>query len=491
MIVQNLQESKARQDSPFVNIQKYKTNREAADAGLLLWRKNFSVFILFFALPFWITAFLLRIALPGNYQYFSWLIIWFLKPLFDRIILHIISIRFFDKDADVKRLSLGLGKSILRGLAGDLLWRRFSPLRAAIMPVRVLERNLKTGKSAALRRQLLKKGGIDFCLVLTLWAVSVEIALLFGETVFFITFAELFMQGLAAFFNDFLEIEIIYYAAWCLNIILVETIYVCMGFCLYINSRIEVEGWDIEIKFREFAKEKQHNKLSGNAKPAILAAFFICVFLFMPEKSYAQNNLPAVPLDQLHEILDSPEFGRTEDSWGIRFKSRSQESDLPDINSELTERIQKISARVLQLLLIGIIAAAMVFLFFYLRNNKLIRSGMKKQSKETMLYDKYAEDPKQLLEKALAFYEKGDTRLGWGYCTAAAIKSWAYHGITFAPNATESDCAAAVNSMNNNNPNAQKFDRLIKNWVYLVYAGRLPAEGSFEDAVAFVKAQYG
>jgi hypothetical protein len=36
---------------------------------------------------------------------------------------------------------------------------------------------------------------------------------------------------------------------------LVETLYVCMGFSLYINSRIEVEGWDIEITFRSFAEK--------------------------------------------------------------------------------------------------------------------------------------------------------------------------------------------------------------------------------------------
>ena len=74
---------------------KHTSSREAADSGLLLWRENFFYFIPLFAIPLWILAFSLRIFLPADFQYYSWLIIWLLKPLFGRLILHVISIRFF------------------------------------------------------------------------------------------------------------------------------------------------------------------------------------------------------------------------------------------------------------------------------------------------------------------------------------------------------------------------------------------------------------
>ena len=153
--------------------------QEAADAGILLWRKNFIYFLPLYAIPFWITAFSLRL-IPGNLIYLSWLIMWLLKPLFDRIILHIVSVKFFDKEADLKKLCQGLGKSIRRGLIGDLLWRRFSPVRSAMMPVRVLEKNIKTSKGIKERKKLLEKGGLGYCFILTIWGIAVEIALFSG-----------------------------------------------------------------------------------------------------------------------------------------------------------------------------------------------------------------------------------------------------------------------------------------------------------------------
>jgi len=530
IIEQNTAESGAapfNQDSSFYGIQKHRNSREAADAGLLLWRQNFTLFLLFFALPFWVIAFSLRLIFPGNLKYICWLLIWFLKPLFDRIILHIISIRFFDKDANVKRLFQGLWKNIRRGLAGDLLWRRFSPLRPAVMPVRVLERNLKTGKSILQRKQILKKGGIDYCFLITIWAVSVEIILLAGEIIFFIAAAEIFAQGFISSIDSMLDLEILIYAAWCLNIILIETIYVCMGFSLYINSRIEVEGWDIEIKFRGFAEKKRRSlnllnnqkntgsyiENAGNGTINIALIIIFSVYLLMSVKTFAEDTPHAntenflVPYEELQAILNSPDFGDEEETWGIRFKSKSREENFPDINSELIDRLQKISAHILRFLLIGIIAGLIVFLIIYFKKNKLI-TVKKKNIAENTVFNNHSEDPKYLLEKALRFHEQGEIRLCWGYCAAAAIRSWTvYKGIAFPPNATENDCAAIINSFANDNSNAllensspaqsdtkaaaQKFDILIKNWVRLVYAGKLPPDGSFEEAVNFVRVQYG
>jgi len=228
-------------------------SREAADTGLLIWRKNFVFFLPFFAIPFWMCAFLLRL-LPEKMLYLSWLILWLLKPFFDRSVLHIISVRFFESNAGMKRLVKGLGKSLWRGLLGDLLWRRFSPLRSAMMPFRVLEPQNKPGRETEKRKELLKFGGLKYCFFLTLWGISLEAALLTGEYLFFGMLSELFSIGNFQFSLEFFRnAEIYFFAIWCFNYMLVETLYVCMGFSLYINSRINVEGWDMEIMFRNFA----------------------------------------------------------------------------------------------------------------------------------------------------------------------------------------------------------------------------------------------
>jgi len=476
---------------PFELAAGHKDFREAADAGLLLWRKNFTGFLLFFAIPFWICAFALRL-IPGLASYWPWLIIWLLKPLFDRPILHIISVQFFEKDANWKRLRQGLWKSLRRGLLGDLLWRRFSPMRSAMMPMRILEQNPKDRKQFSQRKELLKNGGVSYCSLLTLWGVAVEIVLFFGTLLFLAIISELIMEGFAAsMWQSLKNTEVYFYAIYCFNYMLVEPVYVCMGFSLYINSRIKVEGWDIEIIFRDFAK-----KLKDKSKNVAVVVLFL-LFFFLPLKTFAdsEESFTApdnVPLEKLKAVFDSSDFGGEKDTWGIRLKKPIEKMDFPDFDPDIATRFGKIAALVLRFILIVVIAGLVVFLLYYLRKLKWDRGGGADRPYIKLLHKTHEENPELLLEKALSFHEQGDTRLAWGYCTAAAILSWPfYRGVNFPPNATESDCASLVSSTADgsscNTEEAQIFGGLIKNWVYLAYAERFPPEGSFEEAVTFCK----
>ncbi|MCL2720772.1 MAG: hypothetical protein FWD47_05480 [Treponema sp.] len=453
--------------------------REASDSGILLWRQNFVTFLPFFAIPLWICAFIPRIILPGNYQYLSWLIIWFLKPLFDRIILHIISIRFFDKDANFKRLLKGLWKTLLRGLLGDLTWRRFSPIRSVMMPVRVLEQNIKSRKRFAQRKNNLKKGGIGYCFLLTIWGIAVEIALLFGGYIFFLMINQIMFGG-----NIHLEVgnrEIYVYAAWCINYMLIESLYVCMGFSVYINSRIDIEGWDLEITFRNLA-ENYKNK----SKYTVLAVLLL-TFLFFPVKSHADDQVHEnnnIPIDALQTILDSPDFGEIEYIWSVRPKNQNDEINENRKEYYFPWHLRELIAKILMILLIILFTGFAIFLFIYFYRNKSYRTKSKNSYNATFLKDiNTVLEPKLLLENALRFHEMGNIRLAWGYCTAAAIYSWsAYQNIIFHPNTTENECAALVNSKNDT-AQAKEFSKLIKHWIHLAYAGRLPPDGSFEQAI--------
>jgi hypothetical protein len=463
---------------PFEGYLRRRDAREAADAGLMLWRENFIFFLPFFAIPFWICAFGLRM-LPGNMQYFSWIILWFLKPLFDRPVLHIISVRFFHSNADMKHLLKGLGQTLWRGLLGDLLWRRFSPLRSAMMPVRVLEARKKSGREAEKRNELLKKGGLGYCFLLSFWGLALEAALLVGEILFFSLILQLFDLNYLFSNGDFPgNIEIFIFAAWCFNYMLVETLYVCMGFGVYINSRIEVKGWNLEIMFRSFAEKIKKKKINSG----LILLCLVC--LLVPVKTSADE----IPLEKLQNIFDSPDFGSEEETWGIRLKNPREPRDIPDFNiNPMIERLRWIFAFVLRFILICLIAALAVILFLFARKYKIKNSPAKNYS-ITVPQETLAENPQLLLKKAVDFFEKNDLRMAWGFCTAAAILSWPlYRGIIFPPNATESDCANIVSSTSRTSGEAEVFSELINQWVNFAYAGRLPPAGSFEKAVSFCK----
>jgi len=478
---------------PFDGYLKRKDAYEAADSGIVLWRKNFACFIIFFAIPFWICAFILRL-LPGRLMYLSWIILWYLKPLFDRSILHVISIKFFEPNATLKRLFKGLGKSLYRGLFGDLFLRRFNPFRAAIMPLRVLEQSPVNKKTKIFneRIKLLDKGGLGYSFILTFWGLALEIALLIGELLFILMMANFIGKKLDIYSSEFIiNAENYVFALWCLNYIIVETIYVCMGFSVYINSRIEVEGWDIEIIFKGFAEKLKKKKMLGVL--SILCMFFIFTPAAVSAQQKPQANPGEVPLDKLEKVLASPDFGSEKDAWDIRLKNPpEQKENITIINynyNKFIRWLEHIIASGLRIsIVITVVILAMIIFFITRKYLKKRNAAIKIKPTLTILQDIPQENPHDILKKAIEFYEQGDLRNAWGHCTAAAILLLQlYRGVVFPPNATENDCANIASVKLNGTDSEKHFRSLIKTWINFAYAGRLPSNESFEEAISFCK----
>ncbi|MDR2952398.1 MAG: hypothetical protein LBU82_04065 [Treponema sp.] len=196
------------------------------------------------------------------------------------------------------------------------------------------------------------------------------------------------------------------------------------------------------------------------------------------------------PLEKLHKILDSPDFGGEEDSWGIRFKNKGK---FPEINfNPSIEKLRRVFAIILRLMLIAIISGLIVFLLFYLSKFKAGRTGGRGGSIISSSHDKNYKTPESLLKRAAVFYEQGNERMAWGCCAAAAVLSWTLcHGVVFPVDATESECVELINSKAGDGVDigkAQKFCRLMQNWTNLAYAGKTPPEGSFQEAINFCEA---
>jgi hypothetical protein len=474
---------------PFDGYLRRKDAYEAADSGGLLWRKNFAYFIVFFAIPFWICAFAFRM-LPGKMQYLSWLFMWYLKPFFDRLILQVISIRFFEPKAALKRLFKGLGKTLKNGLAGDLLWRRFSPFRSSTMPLRVLEQSTKNINKYSGRKKLLNMGGLGYGFFLTFWGLALEAVLLIGELFFVMMIARFFGIEIDLFYSDFIvNSEIYFYALWCFNYIIVETIYVCMGFGVYINSRIEVEGWDIEIMFKNFAEKLKKKKALG------VLSIVCLLFIFSPSTAFAENIKPSTeaPLDKLENILTSPDFGGEKDAWDIKLKNPPEKKEKIFISNynhnKLIRQLEQIFASGLRTIIIisSVIAGIIIFIIAVklLKNKNIV---MINKPVISISHESPGENPQELLDKAIELYKQGNLRIAWGHCTAAAIISLKlYRNLVFPPNATENDCAKIAKAKLIVEEEALKFQELIKTWIRFIYAGLYPQEEDFNEAVAFCK----
>ncbi|MDR1373951.1 MAG: hypothetical protein LBJ24_03170 [Treponema sp.] len=493
---------------------------EAADSGILLWRRNLLQLFFFFVLPFLVPA-LTAVFMPLEIPlWVAIAVLWWLKPLFDRFILHIIALRFFEPGASPSRLFKGLGRSLGRGLPGDLLWRRLSPWRSASMPLRTLE-NLK---SAAVRRrkQDLKKGCLNFCILLSILGLGIEGILLLCELSFFSIMVEYLNSPFIRYIANHVSYNVIIFILYCFNYLLLESLYGCMGFGLYINSRVAVEGWDLQLQFQRFTKLRKSP--AGGAGGAALLLFLLPAF-FIPQGVSAQED--PVPLQSLEEVLDSRDFGGEEESWGIRLKQWKEPEEKEPITFNTiswAERMREWIARILRLVL-----AAAVLVLAALSVRRLCKTGQRTRFRKNRFRgdlaggDGASADPGRLLERSRICYARGERREAWAACLAAAIAACEIRwSITFPRNATEYEClalvrawgaaasavprgeAAAYPAANSSLPPGKRdmdlpanpageasqalvrsFADLVKNWIALAYGGLYPGEGALELALDF------
>lgn len=232
-----------------------RTGWEAADMGILLWRTKTFFTIAFFTAPIIITTLIMAIiGFLAPLPFFAkthWIIIctaahFWLAPFYDRFALHVCSKIFFERGISIKSLFHGLAENIVRSLPGDLLWRRFSPIRGVMMPLRILEKLKRTHIPS--RKASLKRGGIYFGAFLTGFCISVEIMLFIGSHI------AVYVIGIITKTNIYINIgSFPCMVILLVNFIIIETLYICMSFSVYINSRIITEGWDLQFAFQKLA----------------------------------------------------------------------------------------------------------------------------------------------------------------------------------------------------------------------------------------------
>jgi hypothetical protein len=463
-----------------------------------LWRRSFRPLLLFPGIPL--------LALAGGLCFVSGvpvfvpgLVLWWLKPLWDRLALHVISIRFFEPDSSLRRLFSDLRGTLLRGLPGDLLWRRFSPWRAARLAVRVLETApVKTSKKNSRRgyRQRISSlngGGLGFCIFLTVFCDALECVVLGGETLFCLIIWYMFSTSLSLETQEFLELfEPAFPIIYAANLALLEGLYVCMGFGLYIRSRMEGEGWDIQLLLQKAVSSAAS---AGHSMFKTLLAVVLFCLLSAPQvfpddaNPSAAGESGAVPMEKLEEILASPDFGGWRETWRIRLK---QEPEFPDEQTgsydfpKLPEEkeLREFMARMLRFILIaaaGGFALYAAWRFFRMEKDRIIAG------KTAKMYGKVsppADDPRGLLGRAQELYGQGSIREAWALCFRGARAACGVsRGVVFPPGATPYNCLALVRDQGRDIPDG--FVRLVRYWVYYAYAGRLPPDGAFEEALGF------
>lgn len=210
------------------------------------------------------------------------LLMWWLKPLFARLPLYVISRGVFGQVPgtwQTLRAQAGFG---LRLMPAYLLWRRLGPARALLMPVDLLEGTAP--EQRRLRRRVLGGPAYGQGCLLTWTCWHFELVLAFGcVAAVFLMIPTEFLAGSFQSFWARLEdgmplwMQLAWNAfAWA-GVCVIEPFYVGAGFGMYLNRRTETEAWDVELAFRRL-----RDRLRTPLAPLLLALAVAAPLALLP-----------------------------------------------------------------------------------------------------------------------------------------------------------------------------------------------------------------
>jgi len=327
-----------------------RTPWEAIDLGLAMlqrwWRNAYGVHaavLAFLALASFAAAGWL------DQPWLALLLVWWLKPVYDRAVLHVLSRAVFGELQGV-RATLGHAREWLgSGLFMALTFGRFDLARSFNLPVVQLEG--QRGSPARERRNVLSRRTRSYAVWLTIVCLHFEAVLYWSLELFATMLVPASSVETRDFFDALTTGDVWTYAdvaAYAGAVLILEPFYVAAGFALYLNRRTLLEGWDLEVALR---------RIAARAAPAIL----FLVIGALPLVSQAQKD----PKKEIAEVMKAPEFGYEREvlRWMPRGSNEKKESgslNLPDFSFGLW------LAKLAEFVLWGLVAAAVLYALWWI-----------------------------------------------------------------------------------------------------------------------------
>lgn len=462
---------------------------EAADLGCVLVQRDFSRILGLWAvtvLPVWIGLALALMDYPIAYA----LIVWWLKPLYDRVPLHFISRATFGARPGFLATWKQWPRLWSRFLLPSLLWRRLSPSRSFSLPVWLLEG--QRGKSLRTRAAGLARDGGGSGSSLTWVFLKLEIAVFLGLLV---------LTSFAAPDSGLPDVEELmdadesfqlvtthaYY--WWLNlwylvaITIVEPFYVGAGFGLYLNCRTKLEGWDIELNFRRTAARLQRAATT-------LVMLFVLLLPVLPGSAADTPPPPAEsaptatstappedPNAHAKAVLAEPDF---------KIHSKTNRTWIP--NDTAAAPTGLLALLMIGLGYVGLVVLGIFLIVLLVRAATRMRAPVMPARLHSTAPPRFVLGmeitqeslPADLIAAARAAWSRGDPKEALSLLYRGALATMiTTHRVPIQSSDTEDDCLARVIASDTGGI-AGFFRHLTQFWVRVAYAGRPPTSAEFD-----------
>ena len=439
-------------------------------------------------------------------KFYGVIVLWWLKPLFDRAVLHTASRAVFgDIPAPGNALRnwrewLGLG------LIRDLTLYRFSAARSFSMPVTQLEK--QTGRAGRRRRSALGSRMRSYAVWLTLVCMHLEAIAFYALHAFSGMLkpaggepapdAAQF-QSLFGWFEQMGAWEwpdAIYYVC---AVTLLEPFYVVAGFALYLNRRAVLEAWDIELALHRL-EERLRAPARALASVTIIAAVAMMLFL-NPGPVYAisldeetppasTGTCPAPEDDDEHRseptaarlaadaVFASPEFSRSKEMTRWHYIGKPFAEVEPAAGNEkfwenLSLLLGAIGEKVIWILATILLVAALYYLKRF-APRWMERTDPAYEPPGVLFgLDLTPESlPDDIPTTATALAGQGQVREALSLLYRGALSALVHHHqVALAAGSTEDDCRRAA-TQKLPAASAAYFGNLVRAWQDLAWASR-------------------
>lgn len=468
---------------------------------------------------------LLSWLVPAQYVALPGLFYWLGKPLWERFLLHFLSQAIFANELSTAQVLKLAPRLLAKDWLAAILWRRLSLWRAYTCALTVLEG--QTGKNRRQRLQHLAGENAS---------TAAKVALLLAHMEGFLVLA-LWVAGYALVprslewnlpqLHELLASDAFaagYNTLYILVSALVAPFFVATGFSLYLNRRIWLEAWDLDISFKTLAQR---------LGPSLLL-ILLCACLWTPalapqaraqeqaqpqeqiqlqEQAEAQEQAQVDDIQQALDLLAHPErlFAELQPAQALNanypaeqakiasilagedfhqkhtqlvhhWRWQWQQDDHPSATSAHWEQLIASVARVLEVLLWTLVLALILWLSVNYRS-LLARFGSYRtpansaaSPQEVFGLDiRPSSLPDSPAEVALQLCLAGDYRQCLALLYRATLVALLQQGLDLKPSHTEEDCLALAGAALNLTPAARAYLlNLTHHWQRLAYGHQAP-----------------
>ena len=461
------------------------------------------------------------------------LAMWWLKPVFDRIPLFVLSRSLFGEAPGVRETLAAQRHWAWRAMPAYLTWRRLGLARSLYLPVDLLEGGANPGQ----RRRVIGGSVRGTAVLSTVVCTGFVLALVAGAYSLVMLFVpvEFLSESARAMWALLSEeppawVQVAANAVVWLATSVIEPFYVGAGFGLYLDRRTQIEGWDIEIAFRRMRQRLQA------LLPLLLVACVLGFAMSRPaqaqqapttadesvEKPVQSTPAPRKPDAKKAKVVQDPTLpkvfpqvqdparfdkavdrayadpllspSRIQKTWVPRKPAKPDQ--LPKQNP-FGQWLAKVIAAIGEYGLWLLAALAVGLLIATHRQWRPWLRGMAPTARpaETPVASEaqLAPDaiPDDVAGAARQLWAEGRKRRALALLYRASVAGMvARTGAVLVPGATEAQCLRAARALRDE-ADRDAFGRMVRVWQYAAYAQRLPDDEAFEDLLGGLGGRFG